>query len=169
MFYFLPIVTCVQIAPLRFSKQKQCTLFMFLLFMCLCSFLWWEKMKDECLKGRELETVSPFALRAQQEGCQVLVVRALILCVCVWFHLFTRPLLFEHCCLSSPVILRVYFIAFVNTTTSWVCLYVGTNIFAQVFVSHYRHPKGLLLCLYICKGFSFTISGAPYLPKQPRI
>ncbi len=40
-------------------------------------------MKDECLKGREFETVSPFALRAQQEGCQVLVVRALILCVCV--------------------------------------------------------------------------------------
>lgn len=66
------------------------------------------KSKDECLKRCEFETASPVALRAQQEGCQVRVVWAMMVCV---IYLFTRLLLFERCCPSSPVILRVYYIA----------------------------------------------------------
>lgn len=108
-FLFAITVVLPQIAPSNCGFYAETVVQFYSLIVVQASvFILMTKSKDECLKRNQFETASTVALRAQQEGCQVRVVWALILCV---IYLFTRPLLFERCCPFSPVILRVYCIA----------------------------------------------------------
>ncbi len=61
---------------------------------------------------------------------------------CVWFHLFTRPLMFEHCYPSSPVILHVYCIANLAWQPAMSCKH-GSQL--GVFVCGHKH-----ICSSVC-------------------